>query len=223
MPRKYISTAEKRREESRRTILNAAIDLFFTKGYEKTTTRDIIVKAGILNGSLYNRFRNKEDILYTIVEEAIVEALERLTDMLENEKNPLVVMNLPIAMEIYLSSRNPRIAELLYEVHRSWNNMNEYVSMYTEWANGHLDKYGISFSDDSGSRMKTIALIGAIGNIAGHYAHGGTADYREVLKQLIGVSCTLFDAHVLDIQKLVDTLSSMVENDELVLLGHRLS
>ena len=66
MVRNYVSNAEKRRAESRKKILDAAIELFFTKGYESTTTRDIIMKAGILNGSLYNRFKSKDEILYTV-------------------------------------------------------------------------------------------------------------------------------------------------------------
>ena len=114
MVRNYVSSAEKRREESRRIILDSAMDLFFTKGYEKTTTRDIIMKAGILNGSLYNRFRNKEDILYSIVEEALRDALGQLTELLEKEKNPIVLMNLPMAVEVYISSRNRNVAELIY-------------------------------------------------------------------------------------------------------------
>ena len=89
MVRNYISTAEKRREDARRTILDAAVELFFTKGYEKTTTRDIILKAGILNGSLYNRFKNKEQILYSIVEEALTDSLDQLSELLEKEGNPL--------------------------------------------------------------------------------------------------------------------------------------
>ena len=79
MVRRYISNAEKRREESRKIILDAAIELFFTKGYENTTTRDIIMKAGILNGSLYNRFKSKDEILYTIFEESVKDALRRFS------------------------------------------------------------------------------------------------------------------------------------------------
>ena len=219
MVRKYISSAEKRREESRRIILDSAMELFFTKGYEKTTTRDIIMKAGIL----YNRFRNKEDILYSIVEEGLRDALGQLTELLEKEKNPIVIMNLPIAVEVYISSKNRNVAGLLYEVHRSWNNLNEYVKMCVEWANDHLEKYEMSFGDDPNSEIKMIALLGAVGNIAGHYANGGDTDYREVLRHLLGVSCAMFNTPVLDVQKLVDRICSIIESDEIVLLGRSLS
>lgn len=36
------------------------MELFYVQGYDKTTTRQIIQKAGILNGSLYHSFTNKE-------------------------------------------------------------------------------------------------------------------------------------------------------------------
>ena len=222
MVRNYVSSAEKRREESRRIILDSAMDLFFTKGYEKTTTRDIIMKAGILNGSLYNRFRNKEDILYSIVEEALRDALGQLTELLEKEKNPIVLMNLPMAVEVYISSRNRNVAELIYEVHRSWDNLNEYVKMCMDWANEHLERYGMSVGDDPNAGIKMISLLGAVGNIAGHYAHGGETDYREVLTHLLGVSCAMFNTPVLDVKKLVERICDILEEDEIVLLGRAL-
>ena len=52
-----------KREEARKQIMTAALKLFYTKGYENTTTRDIVKETGILNGSLYNRFKSKDDIL----------------------------------------------------------------------------------------------------------------------------------------------------------------
>lgn len=223
MPRTYVSTAEKRREESRKNILDAAIDLFFTKGYQKTTTRDIIVKAGILNGSLYNRFRNKEEILYTIVKEALQDALGQLTDRLEKEKNPVVALTLPVAVELYVSSRDQKVAELIYEVHRSWTNMNEYVQMYMEWADSNLEKYGMSIREDPQTKNKVLAILGAIGNIIGMYANGENADYRGFLIHIVGICCALFDFHVMDIRKLSDNLCDIVENENITLLGHRLS
>ncbi len=223
MARKYVSTMEQRRQDARRNILDSAVELFFTKGYEKTTTRDIIVKAGILNGSLYNRFRSKEDILYNIVEEALTDALDQLTELLEKERNPVVVINLPGALEIFLASRNRNLAELIYEVHRSWPTMTEFVGTYMKWANEHLRKYDISYGDDPLSEIKLMSVLGAIGNICGYYANGGDKDYREILTSFVGIVCGMFNAHVFDTAKLVDTICGILENGDLTLYGHRLS
>ena len=223
MVRNYVSNAEKRRAESRKKILDAAIDLFFTKGYENTTTRDIIMKAGILNGSLYNRFKSKDEILYTIFEEAVKDGLDQLKGLLEKEKNPVVIINLPAALEIYMASRNPKVAELIYQVHRSWNTMENYIGTYTEWANTNLKEYGISYSDDPMSDIKIMSILGGIGSICGYYANGGTADYREVMTNFVGIVCGLFNVHVFDTSKLIDSICRIIEVGDITIYGRRLN
>ena len=42
--------------------------LFMEKGYTNTTTQDIVDKVNISRGLLYYHFKNKEDILYCLVE-----------------------------------------------------------------------------------------------------------------------------------------------------------
>lgn len=49
-------------------IMEAALALFVEKGYLKTTTQDIIEKVKISRGLLYYHFKDKEDILYCLVE-----------------------------------------------------------------------------------------------------------------------------------------------------------
>ena len=44
-------------EDMRRRILEESVKLFLEQGYEKTTTRQILQRVGILNGSLYNIYR----------------------------------------------------------------------------------------------------------------------------------------------------------------------
>ena len=53
--------------ETRQRILDAARQLFASRGYEAATTRDIADAAGIANGTLFNYFANKEAILASLV------------------------------------------------------------------------------------------------------------------------------------------------------------
>jgi len=53
-----------RREE----IVSTATELFYKFGFQKATMRDICRKIGITQAALYYHFRNKEEILYTIIE-----------------------------------------------------------------------------------------------------------------------------------------------------------
>lgn len=71
-------------------ILAVAIDLFYEKGFDRTTVRDIAARAGILSGSLFHHFKNKQDILFTVMAlttrgmgESAEKAVEGLGDPIE--------------------------------------------------------------------------------------------------------------------------------------------
>ncbi len=59
---------------TRTRILEAAVALFRTRGYESTTTRDIAGAANIATGTLFNYFASKEAIVACLVTEAVEEA-----------------------------------------------------------------------------------------------------------------------------------------------------
>ena len=56
-------------EERQREIIEAAKQLFFIKGYEQTSTVDIMRSVGIAKGTLYYHFTSKEEILDAIIED----------------------------------------------------------------------------------------------------------------------------------------------------------
>lgn len=65
----------------RAEIMDAALGLFTLKGYLNTTTQDIIEEVKISRGLLYYHFKNKEDILYCIIErysKPLLQQIERM-------------------------------------------------------------------------------------------------------------------------------------------------
>lgn len=56
-------------DAKRNDILNIAGQLFMTKGYEETSTRDILKACDIAKGTLYHYFKSKEEILDALVEQ----------------------------------------------------------------------------------------------------------------------------------------------------------
>ncbi|MCQ4118636.1 TetR/AcrR family transcriptional regulator [Rhodococcus tibetensis] len=56
-------------------ILDAAGELFTTKGFAATSTREIADMVGIRQASLYHHFANKEEILVALLEETVSPAL----------------------------------------------------------------------------------------------------------------------------------------------------
>lgn len=66
-------------------ILRAAIRVFANNGYFNSKVADIAREAGVADGTVYLYFKNKEDILHSIfnrsVDEAIAEARRQLAEM----------------------------------------------------------------------------------------------------------------------------------------------
>lgn len=65
-------------------ILDASMKLFMKKGYLQTTTQDIINQVGISRGLLYYHFKNKEDILYILVEKSVKPLITRMEKIVED-------------------------------------------------------------------------------------------------------------------------------------------
>lgn len=61
---RIIKEAEERKNE----ILDAADELFGQKGFDGTSTGDILEKVGIARGTLYYHFKSKEDIMDALIE-----------------------------------------------------------------------------------------------------------------------------------------------------------
>lgn len=53
---------------TRQEIIDAAVDMFYEFGYQKASLRDIAERVGVTQAAIYYHFRNKEEILYTIIE-----------------------------------------------------------------------------------------------------------------------------------------------------------
>ena len=58
-----------RAEQSRRHVLDAALQLFSTRGYRGTNVRDIAEAAGVSTGNVYHHFADKEAIFRALLDE----------------------------------------------------------------------------------------------------------------------------------------------------------
>lgn len=54
-------------EARRAQILEAAVDIFSQKGFDKATVKDVAQKAGVADGTIYNYFKNKTDLLTSMI------------------------------------------------------------------------------------------------------------------------------------------------------------
>jgi len=58
-----------KQELKQRLLVNAAIDLFYEKGFQNTRVSDIVGKAGVAQGTFYLYFKSKDDVFLHICKE----------------------------------------------------------------------------------------------------------------------------------------------------------
>lgn len=69
-------------------ILEAGAKLFYEQGYDNATTRELARSAGISNAGVYYHFKDKEDILYNIIDSAVIELCNSVNDVVNGDDDP---------------------------------------------------------------------------------------------------------------------------------------
>ena len=81
---KQRATTEFEKTQRREKLLDAAIEIFFQKGFHATRLEDIAKQAGLSKGILYLYFENKEAIFLALIERLALGNVQKLTQLLNN-------------------------------------------------------------------------------------------------------------------------------------------
>lgn len=100
-------------------ILDAAEHLFVTKGFDKTSTNDILNEVGIARGTLYYHFKSKEEILDALIERFTKDRLKIAAGIVAQKDQPIFLRMTEMIMAINAESEIGD--ELLKQVHRPQN------------------------------------------------------------------------------------------------------
>ena len=76
--------------ERRNEILDVAERLFCTRGYDNTSTNDILAEIGIARGTLYYHFKSKEDILDAMIDRILDDITAKASRIALDESRPVL-------------------------------------------------------------------------------------------------------------------------------------
>lgn len=80
-----LGRRERKKLQSKQTILAAAVSQFMAKGVRETSIADIMGKAELGIGTFYNYFESKEALLLCLLEQIVEEARETSKEMMEKK------------------------------------------------------------------------------------------------------------------------------------------
>src|SRR5271154_6402080 len=81
-------TPERRRQQTRDYLLQAAATVFTERGFYAASLDEVAAAAGFTKGAVYSNFKNKEDLFLALLEDAYARELSAL-------KNTMALSDVP--------------------------------------------------------------------------------------------------------------------------------
>jgi len=205
-------------ENVKEKILNISKDLFIIHGYKNTTTRQIITQAGILNGTLYHYFKNKEEIFKYIVLSVLDELAEIVDRLTSKDKSPALIYACIIAIDFYTVKKHKQIAELYYEAYSLWTIFNALVKR-AAIRNKSLFQIYNTDSTDEDFYLKTTIVEGAMyGFITDNY-HKGDISYNKSIITILKLSLSIFNVPEKEIENAITKSMEIIKKKKIVIKG----
>ncbi len=87
-------------ESAKGRLLSEAARLFRSRGYDRTTVRDLAAALGIQSGSLFHHYRTKEDILCAVMQDTLTISTARLREAAVASDDPIDTLRNLIRCEL---------------------------------------------------------------------------------------------------------------------------
>ena len=202
-------------------IMAAAKKLFISQGYKKTTIRQIVEESGVLIGSIYYFFKNKEEIFQSIIVDVFDVADDILCQEYGREMNPALEYAILCAIELRAVDMSEEICELFYEAY----SMNSVLEKVVEHASGRSKRLFHSevLLSDQEYFLRTLALMGMMRNYIATRYLSVDVSYDEKVATYIDLSLGMFNISSSEIEsvkkqvfemdhEIVGLTNSLIEN-----------
>ena len=186
--------------ERKNEILDAAEELFAAKGYDATSTGDILERVGIARGTLYYHFQSKEEILDALIERINQSLIAKAKKIAGDQNIPIVERIIRAIASMNLEEEKSSIGhEVLEQVHKPQNAL-----MHQKMQQGLLD--GV---------VPVISSLVEEGNEQGIFH----AEYpRETTEMLVLYASIAFDSRFGQTQEqLMTRMQAIIRNTEKLL------
>ena len=175
------------RQDKRKTILAAAVDVFAEKGFHRSRVADIARRAGVADGTIYLYFKSKDDILITIFEERMEVLLREARRVVDDAARPEAKLRAFARFHMTQVEENRALASVLQvELRLSNKFMKEYEpKRLREYLDiiGEIVREGQQrgeFRNDCNPIVIRRALFGALDEIAMQWTLTPHPRYRLV-------------------------------------------
>jgi len=165
--------------QKKQRILDAAISVFIDRGFEEASMREIASAAGLTTGAIYHHFKNKDELFYHAVKEAMYFA-QKLSEKdessnLKSTENMLNEISNKVRERMSKADEQRLLVLLIGYVVSKGGTLREILKNdYDEIISKVADMYFYAFGIENESCKKNLAsiLVAAIDGVAMQYSLG---------------------------------------------------
>ncbi|WP_308646186.1 TetR/AcrR family transcriptional regulator [Nocardia farcinica] len=158
---------DRKRERTRRALLEAAIELFETQGYEQTTVADIAAAAEVGTRTFFNYFASKEELLFPDPDERVRAAVAAIAARRPGERPVEVLLRALRAAgdnpsEHLVDDLSSRIAAMRAQVSRTVPAVSGRVAHAQLVTQREIGRHLHAAFPDEFDEVGAAALVGAV-------------------------------------------------------------
>lgn len=109
------TSGKKKRERTRGALLDSAISVFANKGFEATRITDITKAANLANGTFYNYYQDKDELLRDVATGLAVEITGQINDEMAGLTHGPTRVTLATARVLQVARREPEWLDVFLE------------------------------------------------------------------------------------------------------------
>lgn len=192
--------------DKKKQLLDAALHVFATQGFEKASMREIAANAGLTTGAIYYHYKNKDDLYY----DAVKESAYFVHKLSEKDKDSKVKSNQEIFEEISNNVRNRMSKEIeqrllilltAYAITKGGRIKEKYKLDYNEIIDKVAKLYFYAFGVENEACQRRIAtiLVAALDGVALQYSLGvldiNDEEFKDTFVNFFAQSIPMYIRH----------------------------
>ena len=188
--RKKTDFSSQHIEDVRRRVLNSTKTLLVKHGYKRTTIRMIVEESGVLIGSIYYIFKNKEDIFQSLVLEMLQNGIAKIEARCPGA-SPIFLYAAVCEVELEEMEASPIIRDVYKEGYESKQVFEHMVNQFVLLAHHVFDDTTYAASDEA-YYQRSLLLKGAMHACISELYFETKRDHQKSRAQLLRLLMTLY-------------------------------
>ena len=192
--------------DKKKQLLDAALHVFATQGFEKASMREIAANAGLTTGAIYYHYKNKDDLYY----DAVKESAYFVHKLSEKDKDSKVKSNQEMFEEISNNVRSRMSKEIeqrllilltAYAITKGGRIKEKYLLDYNEIIDKVAKLYFYAFGVENEACQRRIAaiLVAALDGVALQYSLGvldiNDEEFKDTFVNFFAQSIPMYIRH----------------------------